>query len=143
MDERSISGLTRADLARRGFFVIKHEDSITQGIPDMSITRDGITLWVEDKYFDAGAEIKTFVTARSIISKKRYTQLVTCTKLEFHGFAEYWVYQNVKGKAYVGRVSPRLMLHAYNAKDYIEIKNIMERSEWVRQFRMPTITTHG
>ena len=136
MDERSITKSVRSKLEERGFYIIKHEDHSTIGVPDMSITGNGTTLWVEDKYFE-GSTLKVFLNARKIASKKRYSQLVTLVNLWRKGNATYWIYQNVNGKVMIGSCTPMDVLRAWSTNSLVKIENVMELSEWVKEFQMP------
>jgi hypothetical protein len=42
----------------RGAVVIRHEDHFTGGIPDLSVTWEGTTTWIEVKYDRPGARAK-------------------------------------------------------------------------------------
>ena len=64
--------------------VLRHEDKNTAGIPDISITYRGRTVWIEVKYADP------FFDGRGL-------QKLTCLRLAVQGICWYLVYENRKG----------------------------------------------
>ena len=70
------------------FVCIRHEDKFTHGIPDISITGYGRTLWLEVKYFNP-----------DLISKG--IQELTMRRLAVAGMARYVVYSEVTARTYI------------------------------------------
>lgn len=70
----------RADL--RGAVVIKHADSFTAGVPDVSVSIVGSTNWIEVKYLRAGDSL------RKVIGWK---QLIFCHELSTTTNGRCWV----------------------------------------------------
>lgn len=60
--------------------ILRHEDRITAGIPDVSVTWDGSTSWWEVKY--AKSRIRT-----------RGIQELTCLRLARQGLCYYLIYE--------------------------------------------------
>lgn len=138
MDERSISADTRKGLRKRGFYVTKHEDMSTIGVPDMTIDGNGRTLWVEDKYI-AVNELRNSIGARTLVVPKRRPQMVSMVQHTIHSLAEYWLYQNVNGEVFVGWLNPIEVYQAYvsNNRTQVLIRDILPRSQWVETFALP------
>lgn len=146
MDEKAISQRTRDFLRTKGFFVLRHSDSFTTGIPDMSVHANGKTLWVEDKYLSVQmslfekpvtvldlTEIK--ISARMFITKKRQVQLLNMVKLEVHSLAQYWLYVEAHGLHFISILSPRVVFDSFykDAAISIELRKV---DEWRRQFNL-------
>jgi hypothetical protein len=141
-NERAISQETRNVLSVRGFIVLKHEDTITVGIPDCSITRDKITLWVEDKIIFC-ASIKAFVTFSQLVTKKRMPQLINMYNLAKHGYAQYWLYQVVGDRTYIGWCDPKEVMEAKHNGSTIRVQDIQEVGEFRRLWDMSDLFTVG
>ncbi len=65
--------------------ILRHEDQYTAGIPDISCTHKGLTIWWEVKY------------ARPAV-RDRGIQHLTCRRLGTFGRCYYLVYQEKRGK---------------------------------------------
>lgn len=68
----------------RGAVVLRHEDKNTAGIPDISVTYRGRTVWLEVKYANPR------VSGRGL-------QKVTCLRLAEQGVCWFLVYEERKG----------------------------------------------
>ena len=71
----------KAEPALRGAVTFKLAETLTSGIPDLSITVLGRTIWLEVKYLRRGKKLKDIVNQ---------LQLVTCHQLTVAG-ASCWV----------------------------------------------------
>jgi len=67
----------------RGAVVLRHEDLFTAGIPDISITYHGITMWLEVKYKRFNKQMKM-----------RLVQKLTCQNLADNGFCLILIYED-------------------------------------------------
>lgn len=76
-EKDAVDKLVRALRRRPGVVVFKHADSGTAGIPDVSFTRKGSTLWIEVKIFQNGG------------FQDRGLQHLTLKRLEAVGSAVY------------------------------------------------------
>lgn len=77
----------------RAAVVFRHEDRITAGIPDISVTWNGRTTWLEIKYANPGL-------------KSRGIQDLTLLRLAAAGVARYVVYREQKGEKRTGVIHP-------------------------------------
>jgi hypothetical protein len=73
--------------------VLRHEDKNTAGIPDISVTYLGRTIWMEVKYAFPYTE-------------GRGLQLLTCLRLAEHGICWFVVYKEVRGERQTLLVKP-------------------------------------
>jgi len=55
----ALARLLRKSLVPRGGIVYRHEDQFTGGIPDVSLSLDGFTVWAEVKLHRPGRKAKT------------------------------------------------------------------------------------
>jgi hypothetical protein len=145
-NEQTLSERTREVLVKREFFVLKFNDASRTGIPDMQISANGKTVWVEDKYlslqFGIGGSknpvqlTEVCVSARAFISKDRLVQLVTMCKLQKHAYlAQYWLYIECDGKYYIAALEPRKVFESF--RDDTEMKfSVMGVTEWRQNFEI-------
>lgn len=82
--------------------VLRHEDKNTAGVPDLSVTYKGHTVWLEVKYANPGIE-------------GRGLQKFTCLRLSNQGDCWYVIYEKAHGYRRTLIVDPE-----YVAKDKIE-----------------------
>lgn len=72
--------------------IFKHSDSITSGMPDLSVTVNGATTWYEVKY------VKSIMGGKIIGPE---IQLMTAQKLERAGRCWYIVYRGARGADWI------------------------------------------
>lgn len=77
-----IQGCIKADPALRGSVVFKHAETLTSGIPDISITALGHICWIEVKYLRKNKRLKDIVGQ---------LQVVTCFQLAQHCGGRAWI----------------------------------------------------
>ena len=145
MTEATISQYTRNELSKRGFHVLKHNDSSRSGVPDMTIHQDHKTLWVEDKLLKISKGItgdnpdtlsRISVSARDFIEPERMTQMVEMVKLERFSFAQYWIYVEYSGKCYISILSPSTVWKSYRSDTKI-LMDLVLASQHRAAFAMP------
>lgn len=127
MNEAYVGSKTRQILRERGFFILKHADKSTIGIPDMSIHKNGKTLWVEEKLIycneddieKIGESLVLIVHPKEFIVKDRMTQLNTMLNLERNSLAEYWIYVRAQKKTFIAKVSPKIVFNNIRADQTI------------------------
>lgn len=141
-NEAILSERTREVLKQRGFLVFKFNDSSRTGIPDMQISANGKTVWVEDKYLsisviDKNSVIESIaISARAFIEKERMVQLVTMCKLQKHSYrAEYWLYIEHAGKYYVAALEPRKVFESFRDDSPIHMK-LTGVTQWRQNFTL-------
>lgn len=82
LEEKDVKAATAAEMRNswRRAVIIRHEDRITSGIPDLSATADKRTLWVEFKF------------SRNGEFDSKGIQELTMNRLAIYGFAIYVVF---------------------------------------------------
>lgn len=93
LNEAEVSQRIRKALVEAfpGIVVFKHNDHVTGGVPDFSVTWSGRTIWIEVKYI-----------TRGLISNG--LQRRTMERLSRHGHAYYVIYDATMDVTYI--VSP-------------------------------------
>lgn len=109
---RNLIDTLRKELA--GAVVFKHADTMTAGIPDISVTWGGMTTWLEVKY----------QTGEAIGFRAAQDQMMI--RLRLIGSAYYVLYEDRRGTARAtkildpGEMSPRFIVPGFNHKAIAE-----------------------
>lgn len=100
MNERyfveKIQAAIKASPALRGAVIFKHAETLTSGIPDLSVSIRG-TSWIEVKYLRRGKRLKDIV--------KSPLQVITAGKLAFACYGKCWfvVYEDSPKRTVIWR----------------------------------------
>ena len=94
MNESSLTQSFQKDLRDRGYFVMKHSDRFTKGVPDTSASKHGVTTWLEFKAIKLKRYKRSFDWSRVIDNQ---VQLATMVSLERYAVAKYVLFEIVDG----------------------------------------------
>jgi len=112
MTESSLTQIVQTTLRKAEFYVIKHADRFTVGVPDTTASKGGVTWWLEHKLIKLKSWPVGLSMSDHLSPEERGIQLATMVELQKKARATYCLFVATPGQWRLVLAPPDAVLHS-------------------------------